>query len=107
MCLSLSDSSDWAQIATTAIVLFGCGKYFCEGIARTHILETYLLSEKASDKDRGQRSILNIVAHTGLTESQIFEASNKSKKIRRVIKSDEETSIAKYVLFEYVDGQNK
>ncbi|MEM8724189.1 MAG: hypothetical protein AAGE86_01570 [Pseudomonadota bacterium] len=65
-------------------------------------LEAYLKSEKQAGADKGQRSVLNIMAALGLTEAEVLQASFRSTKIKRRIVSDE-TGLAAHMLLEYFE----
>jgi hypothetical protein len=63
-------------------------------------LERYLAAEKSKGADRGQRSILHVMTALGLTEAEVLQASFRSSKIQRRIKSDGE-GMAAQMLLEY------
>ena len=66
-------------------------------------LEAYLKAERDAGEDKGQRSILHLVAKVGLTEDEILQASFRSKHIRRVVTSGTLDGMAKDILLEYRD----
>ena len=59
-----------------------------------------LKAEKAKRKDKGQRTILHLIAKLGMTESQILEASFRSGKIARRVAEDNKTERASEILLE-------
>ena len=64
-------------------------------------LEGYLKEQRGEPKDKGQRSLLHLVRHIGLTEDEVIQLSFKSERIERRIKEDEE-GYARSLLFEYI-----
>lgn len=64
-------------------------------------MEDYLKNEKARKIDQGQRSILHLVAHLGMTDAEILQASFQSDHVARRLGKDDETGMAKAVLFEW------
>ena len=71
-------------------------------------LEAYLVREKQNPRDkvdRGQRTLLNIIRHVGLTEEEILKISFESDKIERRLSKDENDRFADRLLFEYVEKQ--
>lgn len=60
--------------------------------------------QSGEDPRKGQRSILNLISHVGLTENEIIQISFKSNKIERRIKKDA-AGFADRLMFEYV-GDN-
>lgn len=94
-------AGDIATVATAVVAVFGYSKYLLEKLINRKRLECYLRCQKEAGTDEGQRSIIHLMARTGLTETEIFEASRNSKHIVRRIKSDPETKLAKALLFEY------
>lgn len=69
-------------------------------------LESYLRDEKRTSGPYGKnglRSIPHLIAHLGLTESQILEASFHSQHIQRRVRVTDVTDLAKELLFEYVE----
>lgn len=94
-------AGSWAAILTLVVAGIGYGRYICGKRRNRVVLERYLKSEKDSAKDKGQRTFTNIMAKTGLGESEIFEASRNSKHVVRHIKTDEKGLWATDLLFEY------
>lgn len=64
-------------------------------------VENYLKAERYSSNsdDKGQRSILNIIAKIGLSEQEILKASFQSKHIRRLLKPDKDGYAAAILLW--------
>ena len=95
---------DIATILTALVAVFGYGKYLRERAMHRVALEYYLRGQKDAGVDQGQRGIINIMAKTGLTEAEIFQASRDSRHIARRIKTedpDEKNKLGKWLLFEY------
>src|ERR1700692_3152954 len=66
-------------------------------------LENYLKAEKAAGRDKGQRTILHLMARLGLTEAEVLQASFGSKHLVRRLAVDPTTLRADAILLEYVD----
>ena len=92
-----------AAISTALVAVIGAGVYCCNRWRKRQKLEAYLKAEKAKGKDRGQRTILHLIAELGLTESEILQASFVSNHIDRRIAPDPETNRATELLLEYRD----
>jgi hypothetical protein len=78
----------WANIAailTFIVVVCAWARFEWSTWRRRKRLENYLQFRKrsASDRDMGQCSILHLMANVGLTETEILQASFKSRHIRR------------------------
>lgn len=71
-------------------------------------LETYLADEKRKAQGSsafGQKSMLNIIRHVGLTEDEILRISFVSDKIDRRLSKNQTDGFADRLLFEYVGGK--
>lgn len=92
-----------AAILTSVIAVFGYGKYRFDGVNKRLKLESYLKAEKdnASAGNKGQRSILHLMAKLGMTESEILQASFNSKRIYRRIAANPVNNRAEALLLEY------
>ena len=102
----MSDLTVWANLAailTALIAIFGYGKYQLDAVFRRKKLENYLKKQKTLGNDQGQRSILHLMAHLGLTEAEILQASFISKQVARKIAKDPDTGYADKLLFEYME----
>ncbi|MFK8035858.1 MAG: hypothetical protein AB8B94_17115 [Hyphomicrobiales bacterium] len=98
-CIEIA--GNWAAIATALVAVIGYGKYICDKQTRKFALEKYLKAKKAADADKGQRTILHLIAKLGMTEAQIMEASFKSDKITRRLVKDDETGLSTEILLEW------
>lgn len=105
---NLQNTANISSIATffiTAVAtLIGVWGYFSfryENYLKRRELEDYLKEQKEQLNDKGQRSLLHLVRHVGLTEDEILKISFKSKRIQRRIKKDAE-GYAESLLFEYI-----
>lgn len=95
--------------AIGAIVgIYGYCSYKCEGRRKRLALEAYLADEKRKAQGSGaagQKSMLNIIRHVGLTEDEILKISFDSKKIDRKLSKNETDGFADRLLFEYVGDE--
>jgi hypothetical protein len=84
--------ADACAILTAVIAVWFYFRIKCGDSNKLSKVENYLKAERneAKGADKGQRSILNIVAKLGLTEDEVLRASFHSKHIRRLLKSDNE-----------------
>lgn len=101
----MNDLSCWANLAailTAVIAVVGYGKYQLDAVCRRKKLENYLKKQKTLSSDQGQRSIMHLMAHLGLTEAEILQASFTSKQIARKIIKDPDTGYADKLFFEYL-----
>ncbi|MGJ8572714.1 MAG: hypothetical protein ACSHXI_18655 [Hoeflea sp.] len=92
----------WAAILTAIVAVFGYGKYLFDQHRRKMRLIEYLKSEKQKNEDKGQRTILHLIAKLGMTEAQVLEASFQSGKITRRLSKDGNTGRANEILLEWV-----
>lgn len=95
-----------AAILTAAVALIVSITYTCGQKNKIKSLEDYLRTERQAGKDKGQRSILHLVANVGLTEAEIIQASFKSRRIKRRLTTDPETDLANSILFEFDENAN-
>jgi hypothetical protein len=101
--------ADWASVLTFIITLIAAIvgvveyiRYRCGLREKSTKLEQYLRGEKAKQKDRGQRSVIQIIKDVGLTEDEIIQVSFRNPRVGRRVKLDE-ADLAKQLLFEYQD----
>jgi len=99
----LAIGGSWAAILTVVIAYFGYGKFLWDRRRRRLRLEEYLKNEKANKKDKGQRSILHLVAHLGMTDAEILQASFQSNHVARRLGKDKQTGMASAILFEWTE----
>lgn len=90
-----------SAILTAVVAVFGYGAYRWDQRTKRKKLERYLQLEKATDEDRGQRSLLHLMAKVGMTEAELIQASFRSKHIFRKIAKDDETGRADSMLLEW------
>lgn len=100
---SLASLANIAAIITAAVALFGYLAYQIGQCRKRIKLEQYLRSEKQQGSDNGQRSLLHLVANVGMTETELIQASFKSKRIIRRIKQDKNSGLADSILLEFKD----
>ncbi len=89
-----------AAIITALVAAFGYGFYICDRFCKRRHLEKYLKSEKEKEEDRGQRSLLHLMAKLGMTEAELLQASFRSKNIDRKISPNNKTGRAEALLLE-------
>jgi hypothetical protein len=97
----LGVTANWAAILTALIALLAYGRYECARNRKRRCLEEYLKAEKAKATNKGQRTILHLVARLSMTEGDVLDAAFRSKRVRCVTNSDHEGYVAQ-LLFEYV-----
>ena len=95
-----------AAILTAIIAFFGYGAYLLDQRSKRTSLEKYLRAEKQGGTDRGQRSILHLMANVGMTEAEIIQASFRSKNISRKIAKDDSSGRAEALLMEWTDNDH-
>lgn len=80
----------------------------CAAYKRRTRVEKYLkgAQDSNSGSQKGQHSVLNIMARVGLTEQEVLQASFESKHIKRVLKPDAQ-GYAQSILLWYVENSNK
>ena len=88
-----------AAILTAMIAVWAYGRFLWERRQKRIRLETHLRDEKNS-ADQGQRTVLHLVAHLGMSEAEIVDAAFKSKVIRRLVSVDDQGR-ADRLLLEY------
>ena len=95
---------------TAAILTFfggaGAWCYYQFGVfSKRKELENLLKTEGDVDRKQGKQgaySCLHITTKTGLTESEILQASFKNPRIKRLEKLDDEGKFTKIILFQYI-----
>ncbi|MEG6507469.1 hypothetical protein V6C03_00615 [Methyloligella sp. 2.7D] len=80
--------SQWAAILTAAVAVWAYAVYRCERYRKRKKLETYLKREKAVGKDKGQRSILHLVARLRMSEADVMNAAFRSKHVSCLVAPD-------------------
>ena len=98
---SLGIVANIAAILTAVVAAFGYSAYRWDKCQKRQRLEKYLKVEKAIGKNRGQRSLLHLMANVGMTEAELIQASFRSKHIDRKIAKDDETGRADALLLEW------
>ena len=94
-----------AAIFTALVAVLAYGGYLLDRGRRRRELEDYLKRQKQAGRDKGQRTLLHLIAKMGMTEAQIMDAAFRSPHIRRVVGSDSQGR-ADVLLLEYTDGSN-
>ena len=101
--IELGTIANVAAILTALVAAYGYGAYRMDQHGKRGSLEQYLKSEKEKRKDRGQRSLLHLMAKLGMTEAELLQASFRSKHIDRKISPDRKTNRAEALLLEWAD----
>jgi hypothetical protein len=97
----LQPVANLASILTAVVAALAYGRYLIDRRRKRQKLEAYLEAEKAAERDRGQRSILHLIARLGLTEAELLDASFRSKHIIRRIAANPVNRRAEDLLLEY------
>lgn len=92
-----------SAILTAVVAVFAYGSYRWSQYQKCQRLESYLKSEKAKSTNRGQRSLLHLMAKVGMTEAELIQASFRSTHIDRKIAKDDKTGRADALLLEWVE----
>jgi len=98
----LEQIADLSAVITAMVAFFGYGIYQLHQLQKRRRLVRYLKKEREKGLDEGQRTTLHLMAQLGLTEAEILQASFRSKQIVRKIKKDDETGLARELLFQWV-----
>ena len=101
----LETVSHLAAILTAGVAAVAYGSYLYERCQKRRRLESHLKAEKEGGQDKGQRTVLHLVARLGMTETEVVDAAFRSKCIRRVVKPDTE-GYAETLMFEYYPSPN-
>jgi hypothetical protein len=98
----LSVAAELCAILTAIVALFAYVQYLCRRTRQKDALERYLRSEKAQAQaeDQGQRSFLNIMAATKMTEDEIVSAAFRSAHVR-FVKVPDDKGLTKELLLVY------
>ncbi len=96
----LEITSHWAAILTAGVAALAYSCYLYERRQKRLRLETYLKTEKEAGLDKGQRTVLYLVAQLGMTETEVVDAAFRSKCIRRLVSVDKKGH-AKGLMLEY------
>lgn len=94
--------ADISAILTAIVAVVGYSCFVIDRYVKQCKLEKYLKNEK-QDGDKGQRSLLHLMAKLGMTEPELLQASFRSKYIVRRVGVDKETKRADVLLLEYKD----
>jgi len=89
-----------AAILTAIVAVLFYAQYQWTRRDKLKRLERHLKAEKAKGADKGQRTILHLVANLSMPESDVLDAAFRSKHVRCVTDSDAKGRVA-LLLFEY------
>lgn len=92
--------ADCAAVLTAVVAVIGYGRYLLTTCQKRRRLEAYLRNVKIAGEGQGQRTILHLMRHVKLTESEILNAAFSSDRIQPVLAQDDEGR-ASAILFEY------
>ena len=101
----LEVTAHWAAILTAGVAVLAYGRYLYERCQKRLRLEAYLKTEKETGRDKGQRTVLHLVARLGMTETEVVDAAFRSKCIRRLVSPDLKGHAA-VLMFEYAPKPN-
>ncbi len=101
----LEIASHWAAILTAGVAVFAYSRYLYERRQKRLRLEAYLKAEKEVGRDKGQRTVLYLVAQLGMTETQVVDSAFRSKCIRRLVSLDQKGH-ASVLMLEYAPSPN-
>ena len=96
----LEITSHWAAILTAVVATIAYGRYVYERRQKRLKLENHLLEERQQGIDRGQRTVLHLMARLRMTESEILDAAFRSKHVCPAVTVDLRGR-AEDILFEY------
>lgn len=101
----LTNCANLASILTAAVAAWAWWSFGLDARKKKEKLERYLKDQKDKAKnlrdDKGQKSLLHLVANVGLTEAEILHASFQSPYIKRTTRGSEDSPLASAILFEY------
>jgi hypothetical protein len=97
--------ANFSQVVTGALAVGTIAVYNFRMWSKRRALEEHLRKDKASGSDKGQRSMLHLMARVGLTEEEVLKASFRSGVIKRTLGSDADGR-ASHILFEYEGNSN-
>ncbi|HDZ72407.1 MAG TPA: hypothetical protein ENH55_06440 [Aurantimonas coralicida] len=96
--------SNIAAILTATVAVWAFGRYVWERRQKRLFLEQYLREEKTAGGGQGKRTLLHLVAHLGMSESELLDAAFRSRCVRRRLGVDAQGR-ADRLLLEY-DSSN-
>lgn len=104
----MGDLAWWANVSQiiTGVLAIGTIAVYQWGMwSKQRELEKYLKAEKDGGGDKGQRTVLHLMAHLGLTEDELLRASFRSGVIKRALAWDINGK-ATHILFEYMPNSS-
>ncbi|MBV9992692.1 MAG: hypothetical protein JOZ72_15540 [Alphaproteobacteria bacterium] len=102
----LSTLANFSAVATALIAVGASALYFYRGAARRRALEGLLKRERAHDEEysfagNGDRTILYLMAHLAMSESEILNAAFSSRRIKRWLANDPGSGRSTAIYFQY------
>lgn len=95
-----------AAIATAAVAVYAYATYRWGRRAKRLALERYLALERPGRRygaDKGQRTILHLVAELRMSEADIVEAAFDSQKVLILRTQHPQTGLTNGLLFQHID----
>ncbi|MBB3356018.1 putative iron-regulated membrane protein [Rhizobium sp. BK049] len=92
-----------AAVVTALVAIFAYGRYLWERRAKRLRLEKHLAEERDTSDDMGQRTLLHLIAHLGMSEADIIDAAFRSKVVKRKVATDDKGRADRLLLY-YDDG---
>ncbi len=99
--ITLENIAHVAAIATAGVALVAYCRYQNERSRKIKRLVDYLRDQKKKNVDKGQRTLIHLIRHVGMTEAELLNASFENKNIDRRVKEDDDGDAHKIYL-EYV-----
>ena len=90
----LEAAANIAAVITAVVATLAYGRFLYERCQKRQRLEAYL----KGDAQRGGRSLLDLAATLGMTETEIMDAAFRSQHIRRTVTTDLMGSPSKMLL---------
>lgn len=75
----------WSAILTAVVAVIAYGGFIIGGIRKRWRLEKYLKAQLALGKDRGQRTLVHLVANLGMSETEIMDSAFRSNHVERKV----------------------
>lgn len=97
----LAVAANIAAIFTALVAAGAYGRYLLDRRRKRQDLEAYLKRERDAENDKGQRSLLHLMARLGLTEAELLQASFRSRLIERRVAANPTTNRAEALLLQY------
>jgi hypothetical protein len=102
----LSVVANFAAVITAAVALIAGTRFLYRAIKRRRALESLLKRVRAHDEEysvggKGERTILYLMAHLAMTESQVLDAAFSSRRVKRWLANDPKSGRSNAMYFQY------